>query len=561
MSSKSRWTLVSFGTCATMVLGLTLTSCKTTAPPSSSQTLATDSLPESATITPNLCAAVRGNGNYIFTHFAALARIVEQYGIIDAAAGGSSASISIFAYESILMNPVLNTCGEGTCTDRDRALRVALLLKSLRGYFDFIATTDEALAFRQLAPIVQKVREQRIAEIAETDIAAASRALQRILSSRDLRDIVNPEVLEQLQRTENQEFHVNEVIAGIQNIGTWSLNTDRVFFRPGILSFRAIAGKLGRVGSFYAGYGPADNEAMSAFLDECAPAAAGKSWAAIAGSAEAPTSCGRKYFQLLGAWRTKLLDDEEAYKSRIDDPVGKLLPAFIATSVLNGPQAVGAWQAAMTRYRAGQEPNLQLNFADVKFGYWGRKSDLSRVGANPQQFNDAKTARFLALGPASWREALTYSPAEPGLSRSLEINSNQISAGGWPDLAPTLVLKNLGCRNTIYVTRQGAESEFTKQVARQLDMTPAQERELYEISPLSPNLWSGFQTSVRAADAVWCTNWNSFTDAQITEMADESYAPLVVTASPFFKDGPSAYPRITPTGPVGCHVGAGTALR
>src|SRR5512141_842017 len=62
---------------------------------------------------PKLCAAVRGNGESILTHFASLSRIVEHYGVVDGMAGGSSGSITTFTYESILKNPAMQRCGTG----------------------------------------------------------------------------------------------------------------------------------------------------------------------------------------------------------------------------------------------------------------------------------------------------------------------------------------------------------------------------------------------------------------------------------------------------------------
>jgi hypothetical protein len=545
---------------ATVLMLPLMQGCRTTENPPSTASQASEikaapvGSPETS-LTPNFCAAIRGNGNYIFTHFAALARIIEHYGLIDAAAGGSSASLTIYAYESILLNPAITACGEGSCSDKAKAERVALLLKSLHGYIDFVGNTDEAMAFQQLLPVVEKLKASGAAELAATDVAGAADAVRKILTSRDIRDIVNQEVLAQLQNPSNPQFHVNEVIAGIQNIGTWSVSSDRVFFRPGVLDFKAIAQKLGRVGSFYAGYGPADNDGMAQFLDRCSASAVGKTWQEIAGSPQQPTACGKMYFDLAKKWRTEFLADESRWKNRINDPVGNTLPALVSTSVLDGERPMKAWREAMTRYQAGQEPNLQLNFEDVKFGYWGRTADLARVAMNEQGFRDAKTAKFIALGSKPWREALSFSPAEPGLARILEIGPNQASAGGWPDLAPTLVLRNLGCRNIIYVTRQGEESDFTKQLARQLDMTPDQEKSLFSVEALpanSPSRWSGFKTSLRAADAIWCTNWNSFTNTQIVEMARESYSPVMVSRSPWFRDAANPWTRISESGPLGC---------
>ena len=59
---------------------------------------------------PKVCAAVRGNGHYVVTHFASLARIVEHYGVVDGMAGGSSGSLSTFIYDSMLKNDAIRSC-------------------------------------------------------------------------------------------------------------------------------------------------------------------------------------------------------------------------------------------------------------------------------------------------------------------------------------------------------------------------------------------------------------------------------------------------------------------
>src|SRR3954467_4513799 len=91
---------------------------------------------------PKLCAAVRGNGESILTHFASLAHIVEHYGLVTGMAGGSSGSISTFTYESILESSSVHTCGDARCSEDATAARVALALKSLQGYADAVGDSS-----------------------------------------------------------------------------------------------------------------------------------------------------------------------------------------------------------------------------------------------------------------------------------------------------------------------------------------------------------------------------------------------------------------------------------
>ena len=69
-----------------------------------------------------VCAAVRGNGQLIFAHFASLARITEHYGPLWGSAGGSSGSITQFLLESVQMNPAVASCGEQPCTRAEQEI-------------------------------------------------------------------------------------------------------------------------------------------------------------------------------------------------------------------------------------------------------------------------------------------------------------------------------------------------------------------------------------------------------------------------------------------------------
>jgi hypothetical protein len=71
---------------------------------------------------------------------------------------------------------------------------------------------------------------------------------------------------------------------------------------------------------------------------------------------------------------------------------------------------------------------------DLKFGYWGRLTDLEKMKSLLDPKID-KNSRFLSLGTQPWNKILAYSPAEPGLSAFLEYE-NVISMGGWSDLHP-----------------------------------------------------------------------------------------------------------------------------
>lgn len=179
----------------------------------------------------------------------------------------------------------------------------------------------------------------------------------------------------------------------------------------------------------------------------------------------------------------------------------------------------------------------------------------------------------MALNSATWSEALRLSPAEPGLSPLREFNANgveHLSAGGWPDLTPTLILKAYGCKNVVHITRRGGESLFAQGVAKRLlnldrdwsllrttpdaydanwalnnsgdseDMT-SNWSYLYNVA----NIQSSYKKSLSAADAILCTDWNKFsiTDGP-TPMIEHAYrSPYTVNKNGGLID---ASPMLTP---------------
>jgi hypothetical protein len=501
----------------------------------------------------SMCAAIRGNGQLVFAHFASLARIVEHYGPLHAAAGGSSASITIFLTESIQTHPLVTDCGSGTCTPREQAERIALLLKSLQGYAFALTGTSEALAVQQLAPLAARVQEAGIATLLETDVLAARDALVDLLESEDLRDLVNAEVVELLLDSPDPSFHIRDIVGALASFGDFRSDDPAILVRPGVLDFEAFAEKIGRIGSFYAGEGPLDEPAMQAFMTDCAGPGRGLDWPEVAALPTAYGTCGEAFTEILIDWREAWLANEDPGASRIDDRVGQRLPALVSTSVLQD-EAAEIFAQARADYLAAQPFSFEgIDFADVRFGYWGARSDLDRVASNPMGYDDAKTAKMLSLGEATWREALSFSPAEPGLARALEIGDGLVSAGGWSDLHPVLVLKNLGCDEVVYVTRRGPESGFATGVATLLGMQPEDHETLYDLEATS-----SYTRSLEEADAVWCTDWNALQGTDIVGVYAHAYGAPLESTSPFFETA-DAYPGLVErTGHPGCTPGNST---
>jgi hypothetical protein len=489
---------------------------------------------------PQLCAAVRGNGQLITAHFASLARITEHYGLIDAAAGGSSGSISIFMTESIRKNPNIWSCGGYDCTESERAARAALLLKSFPGYLQHLSTTKEAAAFLQLQPLVAKIQGSGVEGLLDTDVEGARTALLEILNSEDLRELINPELITLVQESPDPEFHIRDILESAKKLGNFSVDSDLIFIRPGLISFESVADKLGRAGSFYAGYGPADDDRMSAWLDACAEPGLGKTWFEVASLPAGASTCGAELDSMIGNYRTAFIASQSSIHSRIDDKVGEVMPALISTSVVTG-DSVAAWNASRDAYKAGTPLPLAVDFDDVRFGYFGNAGDLATVARNGRGYTDAKTKKFHSLGEATWREVISYSPAEPGLARALELPSGDVSFGGWSDLAPTLVLENLGCEKVVYVTRTGEESNFAIGIAQLLGMDAATNTALYDLD----NPESAFSKSLSESDAAWCTNWNEQSATDLPGITADSYNAPMESTDEFFTAGDNAYPKVS----------------
>jgi len=504
----------------------------------------------------SVCVALRGNGDRVFATFASLARIVEHYGPLEGSAGGSSGSIATFVAESIHLNPAVYDCGDAECTDAEAGARAGLLFKSTQGYFGVLTQSEEAVAMGNLAPIIAKVRQAGLQELADEDLETARAALEELLRSDDLRGIVNPELLQTLASSPDPAFHVEDLIAGLSNFGTFDTTGAEILIRPGL-----AADLVSRAGSFYAGYEPTDLDGMKSFLDACAePSRDGElDWLELAKLPAGDSTCGELFENLVRDYREQVRAPGSDFPSRGDDFVGENPPearrptdfhSLIATSVLTG-EAARNWRRAREDYNAARPWSLDVDFDDVQFGFFSNPEDQQSLQSNPQGYTDLKTAKTVGLGPVPWREALTYSPAEPGIARALEFEGTEmISAGGWPDLQPILALKNVGCEEVVYITRTGEASAFGTGMATILQADDEQMRRLYDLD--SPE--SGFATSLAEADATLCTNWDEIPGLEVQRITDDAYFADLETDDPFFIDGPTAYEGTIPRseGRLGC---------
>lgn len=484
---------------------------------------------------PTMCVALRGNGDRIPAHFAAMARIFETQGLISGMAGGSSAALTALLIESVQKNEAVR-CDR--CTPAEMGERAALLMKSLFGYMATISASEDFIAAQTYAALLNEIQQSGLHTglLAGTDQAAAE--LQILLESDRFRSLVNPEVFQLLRQSPDPTFHATDLYQGFLAAAEFVPTDQNILVRPGLLNFDGLAEQFGRAADFYV------ETDFDHFLDVCADRAVGKSWAEIVSLPTTNGSCGALFDAPLNSYLQRTTPS-----SQLDRPVGEFMHTLITTSVLEG-EAVSLWRDAERAYKQAAPKEQPYDFSDVRFGYFGADSDLQTILQNKFDYNDEKTRRFRAYGGATWREALRYSPAEPGLSRAVELPDGRISAGGWNDLHPVPVLKNMGCDEVIYLTRRGPESRFAREISRLLGAQAVDEDRLYNLSQSN----SGFSRSLEEADGVWCTDWDNRERLNFGAFFVDAYNAPLQTVDPALLSG--TYLNTSPfLGIEGCSAG------
>ncbi len=520
------------------------------------------------------CLSVRGNGELIASHWGAMASVVEKLGLPRAQAGGSSASISIFLLDGIASSPMVKQQPEAA----------VFLIKSLEGITYWIKNQKEWQDFALLAADAQKLGSaewakdihQTFSKMDETQIASAlqvffdnlGRIESNLVVGRKL-NLINvesfarlSEAVREVQTAQNPlhisealksaKFYAGELYKTYEVFGKFNAEADdNLFFRAGIVNFDGLAQQAGRVAAFYAN-ATLQNKNWQDLYDTCSSSLNQSTWSELI---ESQPRC------------QSLLEDavDKFFRTSGEDfsqkTIGQTIVSFPITSVLVD-SAYREAKVAMDEYHKKLDPEFGKTFSlsnydDVRFGYWGTRLALKTIAQN-LEYKDAKSRRFLALNEANWYEALRLSPAEPGLSALREFSAGRktyLSAGGWPDLTPTLILKAYGCTNIVHITRRGGESLFAQGVAKRLlnldrdwsllRTTPETYQENWVLnnlgdgSDLNSN-WarlynvanddSSYVKSLRTADAILCTDWNQFaiTDGPSAMIAHAYTSPFYV---------------------------------
>jgi len=422
----------------------------------------------------NYCIAIRGNGPLVSSHWGALAKIIETSGVPQAMAGGSSAAITQFLLSSIALNPLVKT---GNIYNKEK---FSLLVKSIEGYFEYLATTKEISAIRildgdkelkkTLTYWAQKIQSEQPATINPSNMTKIKFDLLKystkhhreleILQKGELKDFINEKMLIYLSETvamakslknihdvglakviQNKiNYRFNEVKSSIELFGKFNAKTDaNLFFRHGLIDFDKFVLFINRLANFYAGYGfdRADKKNLQKFISSCGNKSIGKKWQDLV---KEKSSCYPTLFKAISTYTEKIKQAEKQnqrnFPFRYKDKTSKGIISFPTTAVILG-NGVEKYRRFEKAYNTTIDPKFGLQFKlkynQFQFGYWGKQKVLTSIknnllakngfiGKDGQLYNfsqDRKSRKFRSLGDASWKEILLTSPAEPGLSKAV----------------------------------------------------------------------------------------------------------------------------------------------
>ena len=348
----------------------------------------------------------------------------------------------------------------------------------------------------------------------------------------------------------------------------FAANDQKLLFREGLISIKNAAEMIGRVGDFYAGSAHVDTPAMEAFLDQCGDTTTkGLDWRQVADLDRGGKKCGDMFKDLVGSYRANLkAANFVTPKSRLDQSLGQVMDSVILSAFVENESGAATtapqdFEAALTRYRSGNEPAYDVDFNNVHFGYWTSDGWKAKLEAGITQSTDAKLKKYLPVSQTvlTWRDILPLSIMEPGLSRMVEVGTQRVFIGGWADLFPIQPLKAAGCDDVIYISREGPETRFVSDhrpitsstpkigVAELLNLTATQQHDLY----IADNSDSSYSKGIAAADAVWCTNWDSIDSLDFDNMFLHSYNSRIAPKKDRFKQ--STVVSIVPAPLVGCY--------
>jgi hypothetical protein len=539
----------------------------------------------------NYCIALRGNGELKPAHWGALAQTIETFGVPEGMSGGSSASISIFLMESVMMNPLVRDEQDPVV----KARNAAFLVKSFEGFVYAFLNRKDYQHFVEVLKTVQSadkniglfgrfaglIAKKSTFELLET-YNDVTKIIDEILSSHifygeqvqrfsaalgnAFGNLLSDEAFQELEK---EHSRLKDSLAVF---GKFNAKDDlTLFVRDGVVNFPKLNSVFNFMANFYSERGATEKtqKALVKLINTCAQNSGGKSWRQITRRDTVELSLKPNCQALLSQAVESYFIKHDESSPRIKDPVGQFLPTLISTSVVEGTSRELLIKMK-TDFLKGINPdfNSTISSSDLKFGYWGKEKDLTAVRNYFVQHADDllvsidKSKRFKALGEATWETVLALSPAEPGLSPMLPFvakGEDLISLGGWSDLHPVPVLKARGCDKVVYITRRGGEALFAQGVAKRLLGFPGLPWEAISPDEADSNptpfvnnrgqvgptdqVWSNmfnlanpqssFSVSLALADAVICTDWNSFNvKTEFKKLIDDSYTAPIYMPNP-----------------------------
>ncbi|NQZ00257.1 MAG: hypothetical protein HRT45_06265 [Bdellovibrionales bacterium] len=356
-----------------------------------------------------------------------------------------------------------------------------------------------------------------------------------------------------------------------ENFGSFQPAKDgNLLFRPGFIDFKQFALAIGKAGDFYSGHtvNPEILLAQQNFLTRCAQASKDQ----ILWPNPEQESCAKEFAGVVLAHveQTGLLLNRD---SEVFSDIGESIQAFPVTALLveEGYTQYLETQAAYNSFQVEDVSLFSVPQQTIKYGYWlppqTEVVDQLELSAANQLTHpavkhpgDLKSEKFYALGSGKWFDALSTSPAEPGLTNiqpipsgnsgeellrearkpigarwtDMKYREGMVSTGGWPDLHPTQVLASYQpCQSAdiVCLTREGAASTFGQQIFVMLSGLQEQLPDWDQVSgahdyqrfvegtSAEGTVWdqiynvttpeSSFNRSLHNADFVLCTDWDN----------------------------------------------------
>jgi hypothetical protein len=426
-------------------------------------------------------------------------------------------------------------------------------------------------------------------ELFEEFLAAKkeTEALSSLIDNPKVSDQTKKEAVrthEKLLAFRKQEFNLS-----LKNFGNYDVNQNpNLFFRPGPIDFIGFSQLFNRAANFYAGYGYNDNitKKFKKFINKCSVNSLGKKWDEIV---KKNSSCQDSFENLVKLHHEEQEAHEKGFKyeiahatiskqsvgqrkkkafsfpQRIDDLIGKKVSSMPVTGILLGDSAKRYKEMQKAYYKTTSPrfgDDYVANEKDLRIGYWGTSEQLAKIqdglkasisdglGREFDFGNDYKSSLFYPLYQAKWREVFMASPVEPGLSNIQQVSRTDVlSIGGWMDHLSAPALKASGCPRVVTITKGDGAGNFESSMIKRVIGLETPTWEEIPVFSRSGNpedkesIWgrysnvanpeSSFNTSLNAADAVVCTNYDmvNFKDG-LKAFFDNGYdAPVVIHPS------------------------------